>query len=551
MAAPDPNNHPLHPVQVIVWFYLLYQRIVSFLFSPPVPDRQLRQKPLGHIAVIGAGVTGVSTAAHFVGHGFDVVLFEEATELGGIWGKKRVNKTSGLQLNSFMYRFFPTCLYTHSYPKRDEILDNLEQVWRRYGLDRKTRFNHKVTSVTRHKSSTDPKEGGHAKWIVDGNEAEIFDAVVATVGTCGAPNRMDLKGQDKFKGKIMHSSELDDVDLHGKRVIVVGGGASGIEALELAVEKQAKSAIILARSDKWIIPRSTVIDVVLALNPFGRQGLIMGPVAQFFLRKLHYRDLEDKMAPVNVPLFAGTPIVNNSALTHIRQGKADYQRGDLIEVSEHGVVFNKRSKYQKKGEDGERVEYDADVIVVATGFARPTLDFLPKDLFPEDYSPPSCYLQVFPVQDPSILLTNATYQNAIGTVGNWHIGIYARIAMVLLMDERCRPTPRNMRLWTDLVRFVKESSPAPGLTFFTYTELVIWLVGFIFVVPRRTRYFFFILFGYGFWSRAQSKIDKKGRALGEPSFHLSTSKLIPFRRERAPLSAQPANTIDKPHNNVD
>ncbi|CAD6913910.1 unnamed protein product [Tilletia controversa] len=270
---------------------------------------------------------------------------------------------------------------------------------------------------------------------------------------------MDLKGQDNFKGKIVHSSELDGVDLRGKRVIVVGGGASGIEALELAVEKQAKSAIILARSDKWIIPRSTIIDIVLALNPFGRQGILMGPVAQFLIRKLHYRDLEDKMAPYKVPLFAGTPIVNNSALTHIREGKADYQRGDLIEVQEHGVLFNKRGKTQKKGEEGEHVEYEADVIVVATGFNRPTLDFLPKDLFPEDYTPPSCYLQVFPVQDPSVLLTNATYKNAIGTVGNWHIGIYARIAMVLLMDQKCRPHPRNMRLWTDLIRFIKEKSP--------------------------------------------------------------------------------------------
>ncbi|KAE8257587.1 hypothetical protein A4X13_0g2263 [Tilletia indica] len=551
MARPDPNSHPVHPIQIVVWFYQLYQSFVAYLFAPPTPDRQFRQKPLGHIAVIGAGVSGLSSAAHFVGHGFDVVIFEEASELGGIWGKKRVNSTSGLQLNSLMYRFFPTCMYTHSYPKRDEILDNLEQVWKNYGLDKKTRFHHKVTSVTRHKSSTDPREGGHARWIVNGNEGEIFDAVVATVGTCGAPHKMELKGQDKFKGKIVHSSELDDVELRGKRVIVVGGGASGIEALELAVEKKAKSAVILARSDKWIIPRSTIIDIILALNPFGRQGILMGPFAQFFLRKLHYRDLEEKMAPYNVPLFAGTPIVNNSALTHIRQGKADYQRGDLLEVKEHGVLFNKRGKTQKKGEEGEHVEYDADVIVVATGFDRPTLDFLPKDLFPPDYVPPSCYLQVFPVEDPSVLLTNATYKNAIGTVGNWHIGIYARIAMVLLMDERCRPHPRNMRLWTDLIRFIKEKSPAPGLTFFTYTELIIWLVGFIFVVPRRTRYFFFILFGYGFWERSTSKVDKKGRALGEPSFHLSTSKLIPFRRHQARMAIQAPNSIEEAHNKVE
>jgi cation diffusion facilitator CzcD-associated flavoprotein CzcO len=63
---------------------------------------------------------------------------------------------------------------------------------------------------------------------------------------------IELKGQDKFKGKVVHSSELDGLDLKGKRVAVIGAGASGVEAVELALNKGAKSISLLARSPHWV-----------------------------------------------------------------------------------------------------------------------------------------------------------------------------------------------------------------------------------------------------------------------------------------------------------
>ena len=327
----------------------------------------------------------------------------------------------------------------------------------------------KIEKVTRHKSSTDPKEGGHARWIINGNESEVFDGIVASTGTCGKPKRMDLPGQDSFKGKIVHSSELDGIELEGKKVLIVGGGASGIEALELAVAKKADTPRILARSDKWIIPRQTLVNVLLSLEPFGRET-IFARIPEFLLRKLHYRSLEEKMAPTQ-GFYTGTPIVNTSALYDIRAGRADYQRGDVVDLDETGIIFNKRKRGQKKGDDGEEVHYDADIIVIATGFEKPSIDFLPDDLFPEDYVRPNMYLQVFPIQDCSVLCTNATFKDAVGTVGHVHIGIMARILMLFIMDKDARPKPRDMRLWVDLIRFLKERAPGGQLDFFTYLEL--------------------------------------------------------------------------------
>ena len=59
-------------------------------------------------------------------------------------------------------------------------------------------------------------------------------------------------------------------------------------------------------------------------------------------------------------------------------------------------------------------ELEADVVVLATGFERPSVDFLPQDLFPEEYNRPNLYLQNFSTEDWSVLMTNSSYVNAIG-----------------------------------------------------------------------------------------------------------------------------------------
>jgi NADPH-dependent 2,4-dienoyl-CoA reductase/sulfur reductase-like enzyme len=193
------------------------------------------------------------------------------------------------------------------------------------------------------KSDTDPSQGGHSRWIVNNGEDGVFDAVIVTVGTCGAPRWIGFEGipkefiaqqkqkvkedweqkvhssapttdttQDKedhedkeagekeegnshadsqdYQGPILHSSQLDSWEegsLTGKTVVVVGSGASGVEAVETALMKGAKHCVMIARDDKvgpspnfqpysqkisqWIIPRNLFIDVLIAMQPFGRQ----------------------------------------------------------------------------------------------------------------------------------------------------------------------------------------------------------------------------------------------------------------------------------------
>ena len=121
------------------FIYLLIQYVLDLVLSPtPPPPNSSLERP--KIAIIGAGLTGVSSASHCVGHGFDVQIFEAGSRdsLGGIWAK--VNNTSGLQIHSLMYRFHPSIKWNSGYPDRKAIVGEIEKLWQRYGLQEKTKI---------------------------------------------------------------------------------------------------------------------------------------------------------------------------------------------------------------------------------------------------------------------------------------------------------------------------------------------------------------------------------------------------------------------------
>jgi NADH dehydrogenase FAD-containing subunit len=150
-----------------------------------------------------------------------------------------------------------------------------------------------------------------SRWIInDGYEGD-FDAVVVTIGTCGEPLWFSLPGMPKlhhdseteaskepephssakrrgedeetFSGVIVHSSQLDSPSFtleNAEKVVIIGSGASGVEAVETVLnkfggvaEKGGKDVKVymIARHDKWIIPRNVIIDIGIAAQPFGRE----------------------------------------------------------------------------------------------------------------------------------------------------------------------------------------------------------------------------------------------------------------------------------------
>ncbi|KIP08184.1 hypothetical protein PHLGIDRAFT_127213 [Phlebiopsis gigantea 11061_1 CR5-6] len=665
---------------VLDLLYFLAQLPIIWAFKPPRPPKELKNNR-GRIAIIGAGLTGVSSAAHAIAHGFDVAIYEKNDSVGGIWSS--VNATSGLQLNSLLYRFHPAVKWSRFFPHRDEILGQIEEIWREYQLEARTHFKTPVTSVKRVSGGgggEDWRSG--SKWVINGGEDGEFDAVIVTIGTCGEPNMVQFPGmpgykpkheekgqeqqhgndkpqqdhtangslktepkesqphdskgksaiqsnqqakkahgfpkpaeaygdnkdkqgpggsptqdqstdtnawlsdkvgavdgavttiargegawdsvqeptwqlgqdqvakreqgfprpdeaydvgpdvqkdtrrpgslevketndstaseqdgrgqepenggeEDVFRKPILHSSQLTStgIDFKGKRVVVLGGGASAIESVETALSDGASSTVMVVRDDKWIIPRNSIIDTMISAQPFGRE-MPLSFLWEKFITKYNYHGVED-LTPADLGLFEGTPIVNDEFLNHVREGRCQYTRGDIQRLTANGVKVNVRTRNTKPGDEGRVQLFDADVVVIATGFKPPDMSFLPKELFPEGYDRPNLYLQNFSTEDWSILFTNSAYKNAIGTVGHFHIGIYARILMTFLMDENARPSPKDMKLWVDVIRFVKRGAKKGAFGFFTYMELTIWLLLFHLFRPDRIRWVFFIMQGWG------------------------------------------------------
>ena len=413
-------------------------------------------------------------------------LFEaEGREnLGGIWS--RVNTTSGLQIHSLLYRFHPSVKWKGGYPKQNQIVEQITQLWLRYGLDERTKFHTRVTSVSKDRQG---------RWLINNPTNGRFDGVIAAVGTCGDVKMPHIPGQEKFTGEIYHSAELDGKAAKGKTILVVGGGASAVEALEWAVNTGAAQIKVLARSEKWIIPRNVFIDSLLAFNIFGQETLF-SIIPETLLRLFFYRDLKD-ISPAGQGLFTETPMVNSEILHRLREGRAEWLRGDIQHMVEKGICFNKREKGVPKGGVGHHVLVQGDMIVMATGYKRPSLSFLPDEVFESPYAPPRWYLQVFPPEYPSICANNCTYINAIGTVGNYHIGIYTRLLLMFLVDPLARPRSSMMKRWIDMTSTIKALAPTQAFDFFTYSELIYWFVFVVVINPFRWKWAAFVLFGIG------------------------------------------------------
>ncbi|KAI5999124.1 FAD/NAD(P)-binding domain-containing protein [Pisolithus albus] len=498
---------------MLYWFV---QGILISIFKPRPPPERVK-RPYARIAVIGGGLTGVSSAAY-------VTIYEASDRIGGIWAHE--NQTSGLQLNSLLYRFHPAVCWKKAFPQRDEILGEIEKVWKEYRLEERTRFN-----VGTNTSSIRPLTHGTvhvrspSQWYINAGEDGPFDALIVAVGTNGEPMWVGFEGmptkaersdsggsaqkagsvekheQWTYQGPVFHSSQLDCATremLRGKTVAVIGSGASGVEAVETTLSRGADRCIMLARRDKV-----RLFDVCLSAQPFGRE-MPFSVIWERFLALWQYHGVEDLVPQ------SGIFVVNDDFLNQVRAGKCVYVRGNVVRLTTDGIVVDVRESIESGSPSGiggaepeaeGRVEFKADVIVLATGYKHPSLGFLPQELFPKDYERPNLYLQNFSTEDWSVLLTNSAYVNAIGTFSKFialtsDVLSDTRILLTFLLDPGTRPIAKEMKLWVDVVRFIKRGAQGGALSFFTYMELTIWILTFHVLRPDRWRWTFFILFGW-------------------------------------------------------
>lgn len=205
--------------------------------------------------IIGTGFGGLGMAIALRRAGEDdILLLEKGRDVGGVW-RENTYPGAACDIPSHLYSFSfePNPHWTRTYSPQAEILAYLRHCADKYGVREKIRFGCEVTSATFDEASslwrvewTDPAgqpRAGHAR------------ALVSAVGLLTRPVIPALPGLGDFAGPVFHSAQWDHgVELRGKRIAVIGTGASAIQFVP-ALARLASRLTVFQRTPPWILPR--------------------------------------------------------------------------------------------------------------------------------------------------------------------------------------------------------------------------------------------------------------------------------------------------------
>jgi len=265
------------------------------------------------IAIIGSGFSGLGMAIKLKQTGeHDFVVFEKEGGVGGTW---RVNHYPGcacdVPSHLYSFSFAPNPTWSRMFSPQPEIKKYLEHCADKFKLMPHIRLNNAVTGAR--------WDEINALWHITDQHGTEHTASMLVAGTGGLaiPSYPNLKGVDSFKGTIFHSQNWNhEFDLTGKRVAVIGTGASAIQFVP-HVQKQAKQMDLYQRTPPWIMSKPDRAMSWTERNLFKRL-----PAAQNALRKSIYWMLESRVLgfTINPRLMV---IAKRWALNHIRAQISD------------------------------------------------------------------------------------------------------------------------------------------------------------------------------------------------------------------------------------
>lgn len=202
--------------------------------------------------IVGSGLSGLAAAVRLRALGIDVVIVERRDEVGGTWQDNRY-PGAGVDVPSHLYSYsFASYDWTHYFARRHEIHDYIRRVTDDFDLRRHIRFSTEVVTA---------RYDAHAQgWRVllrtpDGGTDEVsVDVLISAVGAFNTPITPKIPGLDEFAGPVVHTAGWpDDLDLTGKRVGVIGNGASAMQVVP-AITPTVGGLTIFQRSPQWVQP---------------------------------------------------------------------------------------------------------------------------------------------------------------------------------------------------------------------------------------------------------------------------------------------------------
>ncbi|HTA02509.1 MAG TPA: NAD(P)/FAD-dependent oxidoreductase [Streptosporangiaceae bacterium] len=215
------------------------------------------------VLVIGAGFSGICAGLALRRLGLDFTIVERNPDVGGTWLQ---NNYPGAAVDTpshlYSYSFAPQAGWSRFYPRQPELLGYLRATARDAGLYPSIQFDTAVVSATWDEPS--------ASWIVRtrsaaGQDGELrAEVLISAVGLFNQPELPDIPGLTTFPGPAFHASRWDHrADLAGKRVAVIGAGATAMQVVPALAGRVARLTVF-QRSPQWVAPNPNYLKDVAA-----------------------------------------------------------------------------------------------------------------------------------------------------------------------------------------------------------------------------------------------------------------------------------------------
>jgi cation diffusion facilitator CzcD-associated flavoprotein CzcO len=266
------------------------------------------------IAIIGAGFAGIGMGIRLLKAGIrSFTIFERAGEIGGTW---RDNTYPGaacdVPSHVYSFSFEPYPGWSRVFAESHEIQDYLLRVVDKWKLRPHLRVSTEIVEAR--------FDEARGSWTLTTAADETIRArvVVSAVGGLVNPAMPDIKGIQGFGGEIFHTARWNhDYDLAGKRVAVIGTGASAVQVVP-SIAREVASLSVFQRTPAWVMPKLDHRYSERAKRAFARFPLLLHTS-----RALRY-GLSELFGPM---VFLDAPrlsrIGERASLAHLRRQVRD------------------------------------------------------------------------------------------------------------------------------------------------------------------------------------------------------------------------------------